>query len=292
MASKSKMRLGRGLGAILDEVEEAYANDLRSGREEVVDIEVERIAPNPYQPRKHFNEESLGELSESIKRHGLLQPIIVVKNEEEGGYILLAGERRLRASKRAGMDTIRAIVAKELSPQSLREMALIENIQREDLNPVELAVAFKELLDVHQITHEELSKTVHKSRAYITNTIRLLNLSEYTKDKLVSSEISYGHAKVLVGLDAAQERKIVDSIVGQNLSVRDAEALARNAKNGTATDDTPTEKKSKTAKTLEMERLMTLLTAEGIKLASKGNKLTIAFADQTSVDNLITKLAD
>ena len=236
------MALGRGLGDILSEVEEAYEKDL-SGIDSfeleaqgarVEDLFVENISPNPFQPRKHFDEQALTELSESIKEHGLLQPIVVI--EKEDGYLLIAGERRLRAHKLANIDTIKAIIADaDIDDIKLREFALLENIQRENLNAIELANSYSELIDVHNITHDELSSIVHKSRSQITNTMRLLSLSSYVQKKLTESKISQGHAKVLVGLDEKKQKVIIDSVIGQKLSVRDTENMVKSHKGSVPT---------------------------------------------------------
>jgi ParB family chromosome partitioning protein len=251
MAS-AKKRLGRGLGAILSEVEDAYEKDLSdvdSFNQEVqgtrvAELNVDEITPNPYQPRKQFDEEALKELSESIKLHGLLQPIVVVSSSD--GYILVAGERRLRAHKLANIDTIKAIIAEvEFDDRQMRELALIENIQRENLNPIELARSYDELLNAHKLTHEELATVVHKSRAQITNTLRLLNLSEYAQEQIMIGELTQGHAKVLVGLEKAKEKVVIDSIIGQKLSVRDAENLVKKYKptsEGSASTSKPKER--------------------------------------------------
>ncbi len=232
MGKKAKNKsLGRGLGAILGEVAEAYENEFQSGndtQEMVVEIPLSQIVPNPYQPRKHFDEDAIKELSESIKRHGLLQPVVVI--EQNGDYVLIAGERRVRASRVAGLETIRAIIA-DIDRSRFRELALIENIQREALNPIELARSYKELIEEYGITQEELAKTIHKSRAQITNTLRLLQLDEYILQKLSSSQISQGHAKVLVGLDEKNQRIVCDTITGQKLSVRETEQLVSRLKN-------------------------------------------------------------
>ena len=231
------MALGRGLGDILSEVEEAYKKDLsdidsfdlEESGERVEELLVDSISPNPFQPRKHFDEEALKELSESVKKHGLLQPIVVI--EKENGYLLIAGERRLRAHKLAKISTIKAIIADtKIDEFRMRELALIENIQRENLNAIELANSYAELIEVHKITHDELSSIVHKSRSQITNTMRLLALSDYAKDKLALGKISQGHAKVLVGLDEKKQKIIIDSIIGQKLSVRDAENMVKQYK--------------------------------------------------------------
>ena len=227
--------LGRGLGDILEDIGLNYESQFNeviesnNSVESVAEIDVGLIDPNPYQPRKHFDEKKLQELSDSIKRHGLLQPIVVISVDDR--YILIAGERRLRATKLARLDTIKAIVAQiDLDEIRLRELALIENIQRENLNPIELAQSYKELIEVHNITHEELSNIVNKSRSQITNTLRLLNLNEYVQEKLISNEISQGHAKILVGLDEKEQRVLTDTILGQKLSVRDLEQLVSKVK--------------------------------------------------------------
>ena len=227
------MALGRGLSAILEEVEQAYESEVgfqEEFREHIKEIELEDISPNPYQPRKQFNEESLKELSKSIRRHGLLQPIVVVdKGEDE--YLLVAGERRLRAHQIAGIDTIKAVVADvKIDEARLRELALIENIQRENLNAIELAHSYDELIKVYSITHDKLSEIVSKSRSQITNTLRLLALSNYVKAKLISADISQGHAKVLIGFDESEQRVLVNTIIEQRLSVREAEQLVKSKK--------------------------------------------------------------
>lgn len=235
------MALGRGLGEILSDVEEAYGKDLReinsfeleSKGARIEELDVDTITPNPFQPRKHFDEQALEELSHSIVAHGLLQPIVVI--EKEDGYLLIAGERRLRAHKLAKLETIKAIIADvEIDEVRLRELALLENIQRENLNAIELAKSYSELIKVHNITHDELSAVVHKSRSQITNTMRLLTLSPYVQEQVASEKISQGHAKVLVGLDEKKQKIIIDSVIGQKLSVRDAEKMVKTHKEITA----------------------------------------------------------
>ena len=218
------MALGRGLGAILDDVEKSYARDFI---DRVQEIKIDKIIPNPYQPRKTFNKESLKELADSIKQQGLIQPIIVVKDDED--YILIAGERRLRAHKLLKKDTIKAIIV-DFDLSKLREYAIIENLQREDLNVLDLANSLYELIEEHNYTHEEVAKLLSKSRSYITNILRMLKLSDYAKGKLLENKITFGHAKNIVNLDADTQKKIVDTIIGQKLSAREVEHLARNYK--------------------------------------------------------------
>ena len=231
------MALGKGLGAILEEIGEAYERDLvseidrdsNSYKNEVLELLVDAIDPNPYQPREDFDLERLEELGESIKKHGLLQPIIVIPNGDR--WLLVAGERRLRAHKLMGLDKIRAVVADvSLDNLRMRELALVENIQRENLNPIELAKAYQELLIVHKITHESLAKILHKSRSQITNTIRLLSLSNYAQNMLLEQKITQGHAKVLLGLSKEKQQLIIDKIIKDNLSVRETEAIAKRQK--------------------------------------------------------------
>lgn len=223
-----KKVLGRGLSEILGEVRESYENNMRGDDLDlIVEIKMDKIKPNPYQPRKHFSEESIQELASSIELHGLLQPVLVFQEGEH--YILIAGERRFRASQHLKKESIRAIIA-EVDLKQLRELALIENIQREDLNPIDLAHAYEELLKQHQLTHQELAQRIHKSRTQITNTLRLLKLIPSAQQFLLEEKITQGHAKVLVALDPKDQEKIMHSIAGQKLSVRETERLIRRIK--------------------------------------------------------------
>lgn len=287
MGKKGKSKsLGRGLGAILGEVAEAYENEFQSGesdiREHVREIPLDEIVPNPYQPRKHFDEDAIRELSESIKRHGLLQPVVVIEQNDE--YVLIAGERRVRASRMAGLGTIRAIVA-DIDQSRFRELALIENIQREALNPVELARSYKELIDEYGITQEELSKIIHKSRSQIANTLRLLQLSDYVMEKLSKSQISQGHAKVLVGLDEKDQRIICDTIVGQKLSVRETEQLV-----GEMKPTAKPEKEKKREKGFDLtpyrERIKESVP---FRINIKQSKMEITFESEDEVEDFLEK---
>lgn len=223
------MALGRGLSELLGEVETAYSRSTTQPSSGVAEIDVELIKANPNQPRKIFDEERLKELSESIKRHGLLQPVTVIRDNDDT-YILVAGERRLRAHKLAGLPTIKAIIT-NIEELQLREIAIIENIQRDDLNIIELAYSYAQLINEHNITHEELSNRVFKSRTSITNTLRLLQLSSYIQQHLANGRITAGHAKILIGLTEEEQKLVVDSVIGQKLSVRETESLVKELKN-------------------------------------------------------------
>lgn len=277
--------LGRGLEAILGDVELAYKAELNEGNSDIVkDIDLDLIVENPYQPRKNFDETALRELSESIKRHGLIQPIIVI--EKDGGYMLIAGERRFRATKMLGESKIKAIVA-DIESQSLRELALIENIQREDLNPIELANSYKELIDEYKITQDGLANIIHKSRVQITNTMRLLSLSAATQEYIKEGKLTQGHAKVIVGLEPNDEKTAVDTIIGQRLSVRETENLVKNLKNKLP---------PKTSLKLDeryLERLANLkeiFSKFDVPVKIKGKKITIEFDDVADIDRLINKI--
>jgi ParB family chromosome partitioning protein len=285
------MALGRGLGDILSEVEEAYEKDLsgidsfdlEQAGDRVEEIHIDDITPNPFQPRKHFDEKALQELSDSVKEHGLLQPIVVI--EKEDGYLLIAGERRLRAHKLAKLATIKAIIANvDIDEIKLRELSLLENIQREDLNSIELANSYAELIEVHEITHDELSSIVHKSRSQITNTMRLLNLSLYAQKKIVSGKISQGHAKVLVGLDEKKQKIVIDSIIGQKLSVRDAEKMVKRYKD---TDSVVLPSSKRSILTSYEEELETLLP---FKHKIKAKSIEISLTNDKDIKNFLTFL--
>ncbi len=277
----AKKRLGRGLSAILEDVELAYKQGIEDDKGNVKEIPVNAVSSNPYQPRKYFDEESLKELSSSLKRHGLLQPIIVV--EKDDGYMLIAGERRLRAAKMAGFENIKAIVT-DFEDKNLRELALIENIQREDLNPIELAKSYKELIEEHKITQEELSSIINKSRTQITNTLRLLTLSDRTIELIANGKLSQGHAKVIVGLDEETERMVVDTVLGQKLSVRETERLVQSLKN-------PRKKSSKKPplkidKNL-LKKAASVLKERGLKAKVSQDKITLEFENEEDLKKFL-----
>ncbi|QCD47602.1 ParB/RepB/Spo0J family partition protein [Campylobacter rectus] len=277
--------LGRGLGAILEDVELAYKAELSEGNSDIVkDIDLDLIVENPYQPRKTFDETALKELSESIKRHGLIQPIIVIK--KDGGYMLIAGERRFRATKLLGEAKIKAIVA-DIESQSLRELALIENIQREDLNPIELANSYKELIDEYKITQDALANIIHKSRVQITNTMRLLSLSAATQEYIKEGKLTQGHAKVIVGLEPSDEKMAVDTIIGQRLSVRETENLVKNLKN-----KLPPKVALKLDKRYleKLSNLKEIFSKFDVPVKIKGKKITIEFDDIADIDRMISKI--
>jgi len=283
------MALGRGLGELLGEIETAYEkSNTSSGKSKPTEIDIDLIVPNPYQPRKIFNDDKLQELSNSIVQHGLLQPIVVVDDGEK--YILIAGERRLRASKLAGLTAIKANII-ELEPKKFRELAIIENIQRDELNIIELAYSYAQLINEHTLTHEELAKTLSKSRASITNTLRLLSLSVYAQQMIGNDKISAGHAKVLVGLSENEQKVVIDSIVGQKLSVRETEKLVGDMKSDTTSQSGSKPKKSKSteAQIFDFSTLdiaFDYLKSENINIKAEKNYIKIEISSQDDIEKL------
>ena len=213
----------RGLSDLLQE------NEIQNvGKEEVLDIALDLIEPNPYQPRKHFDETSLNELAESIRTNGVLQPIIIKK--VHNGYLLVAGERRCKAAKIAGFTTIPAIV-RDYNNEYLAELALLENIQREDLTIVEEAEAYQNAITSLNLTHLELAKKIGKSRSYVSNTLGILTLPQAVIDEINQGNISMGHARALSKLkDIERIHKIAEMVITGHLTVRDIEMLVKTEK--------------------------------------------------------------
>lgn len=288
MAKKNR-GLGRGLSEIFTDVSQAYENSMGDSNDAVLELSVEVIKPNPYQPRKYFEENALQELADSIKEHGLLQPIVVCE-DENGEYVLLAGERRLRASKMAGLSKIKAIVA-DIDFHKMRELALIENIQRADLNPIELAHSYQELIEEYDITHDELSHKIKKSRTQITNTLRLLSLEAFVQESLIEGKITQGHAKILVTLSPQEQRLAMDSIIGQKLNVRDSEALIKNIKNP---HSTPSPKRPQTHSDIDtglLQEAQKILRQNAYKVHIKNNQLCIEFSQDVEIRAFIEKIS-
>ena len=227
---QKKKALGKGLEELFSsevlDFDTFESNIMETAEEnDIKEIPVSEIRPNPYQPRKTFNEEALNELAESIKNYGVFQPIIVKKGLR--GYDLIAGERRLRASKIAGLTKIPAIV-KEFTDDEMREISLLENIQRENLTAIELAWAYKGIIDNLDIRQEDLAQKIGKSRSHVTNTLGLLNLPKSVQEMILNGDISMGHARVLSKMDDDDEViKRADRIVHENISVHELEDISK-----------------------------------------------------------------
>ena len=217
----SKQKLGRGLDAILSPLTTNKQSEVAGN---YINIGINKIKPNSQQPRKSFNEAKLKELADSIKENGLIEPIIVTKSIVPGEYELIAGERRLRASKMAGLKEIKAIISNSASDKERLDLALIENLQREDLNPIEEALAYKRYQEDYQYTQEQIAQAVNKSRSVVTNTMRLLNLPEEVRDLISSGKISSGHGRMLASIDDKQKvQEFVKQILENGLTVREIE---------------------------------------------------------------------
>ncbi len=220
MAIKRKA-LGKGLSALIPEDLE------KEDSSRIEDIDINLISPNPNQPRKVFEQDKLDELTESIRKYGVIQPIIVRKDKDI--YTIIAGERRWRACKNANIKTIPCIV-RDMENKNASEIALIENIQREDLNPIDEANAYDYIMERYGITQEEVSNIVGKSRVYVTNIMRLTNLDNYVKNKIITNEISAGHGRAILSLSPEKQVAITDKIINEGLSVRDVEKMVRDNK--------------------------------------------------------------
>lgn len=270
MSAKRKA-LGKGLSALIPEDLE------KEDYEKIHEIDIDLISPNPNQPRKLFEQDKLDELTESIKKYGVIQPIILRKDGEL--YTIIAGERRWRACKNANIKTIPSIV-RDIENKNASEIALIENIQREDLNPIDEANAYQFIMDRYGITQEQVSNIVGKSRVYVTNIMRLNNLDEYVKDKIIKNLISAGHGRAILSLDKEKQKSLTDIIIRDNLSVRDVEKLVRSSKKPRRR-----EKPAKDKYIVYLEELLTERFSTRVNIKNKKDKGKIEI-EYTSSDDL------
>ena len=248
------------------------------------EISISKIKTNQYQPRTTFDEKKLQELSESIKKHGVVQPILV--REEGGGYELVAGERRMRASKLAGLKKIPAVVTKATDIQSL-EIAILENVQREDLNPLEISKGYQRLKDEFGYTQEQVAKSVGKPRSSIANSLRLLTLSPKIQTELEKGGLTEGHAKVLLSVEAAQATILLETILKEKLSVRDLEKML------VATTTTTTTKKEKTTDEKNLESALSSKLGSKVVIQDKNGKgkMVIKYYSYDELDGIIEKIS-
>jgi len=282
MARKSG--LGKGLDALipLDEEVEAEGG--------LTQIGIDRIKPNPHQPRGKFDEEQLAELAASIREHGVIQPLIVTRGEAEGQYTLVAGERRWQAARQAGLAEV-PVVLREASDHQLLELALVENLQRTDLNPLEAAEAYHQLNETFGLSHEQIAERVGKSRVAITNTLGLLDLSKAVQQALLDGGISEGHARALRALPSAQAQSAaLKSVIDKGLSVRQTEELARKLKG------VKPAKKAKPAPSPEIKRIeeqlrSALSTKVSVSHGAKGGQIIIHYYSDEELNALVERLA-
>ncbi len=286
--SFKRRALGKGLEELFNneqinftQIEEKILDSTSS--DEIVELPIDELRPNPYQPRKVFDEVKLQELADSIKEHGVFQPIIV-KRSSIKGYEIIAGERRVKACKIAGLDKIPAIV-RDFTDQQMMEIALLENLQRENLNSIEEAMAYRSLLDAMQVTQEELANRLGKSRSHITNMLGLLNLPEEVKDLIIEDKISMSHARVLSKMGNKEEViALANKIVEDNLNVRDIEEVSKG-------ENIEKNHKIKTRTNSEYEYYENIMCEKlGTKVKISSNKINISFSNSSDLSRILELL--
>jgi ParB family transcriptional regulator, chromosome partitioning protein len=273
--------LGRGLDALIPSIQPS-----------VEEVDIDLIAPNPQQPRSVFEPDALSELSDSIREHGVIQPLIVSRPGTPGAapYQLIAGERRLLASRQAGLTKVPVII-KEATPQALLELALVENLQRQDLGPLEEATAFKRLGEEFKLTQEQIADRVGRSRPAVANSLRLLSLSEEIQASLARGEISAGHARALLGIeDVDQRRSAWRRIVEGRLTVRDAESLAKGG-GRTRSRRSASARRSADLEALEERMRASLGTKVDLSRGRSGGRIVIHYYSDEELESIIERLS-
>jgi ParB family transcriptional regulator, chromosome partitioning protein len=280
-----KKVLGRGLGALIPQRQEAPAEShVTQG---LAEIPISQIQPNPFQPRKTFNEASIEELARSVRQHGIVQPLVVTRAGDK--YKLIAGERRFRAAQKAGLTTVPVLIKEMMAEGDALQIALIENIQREDLNPIEEAMAYHQLHDDFQLTQEEISRRVGKERSTVANFLRLLKLPDPVKKLLASGQLSMGHARALLAIESPKKQEqLADRVVRKNLNVRQTEMLASESSPKTA------EKKEKEkdvfTRDAEDKLQRTLRTKVEIDRRRRGGVIHIRYGSEDELIRVVDEL--
>lgn len=294
-----KMALGRGLGALIEEASTTHntaapvpsTESVLPKSELINEIEIEKIVTNPYQPRTHFDEEALNELAASIKEIGIIQPI-TVRKVDDNQFQIISGERRFRASKIAGLKAIPAYV-RTADDQGMLEMALVENIQREDLDAIEVAISYQRLVDECSLTQEVLGERVGKKRSTVTNYLRLLKLPAEVQLAIRRRLLSMGHARALVNIDDQElQLDILRKIIEEDLSVRQVEQLVKKIAEGTKEEEKEEEPELPETYFKVVEHLEKMFTSDiNIKRGSKGSgKIIIGFKSEKEINSILTKL--
>lgn len=291
MAKTRKRGLGRGLEALIPDMASLSIIEENVHDEKIQTIDIDKIYPNPDQPRKNFDEESIKELSNSIKTHGIIQPIIVVEDSE--GYMIIAGERRWRAAKDIDLKEIPCIV-KHYTGKQLLEVSLIENLQRRDLNVIEEAKAYKYLIDQYGVTQEQLSEALGKSRPYIANILRLLRLDERVIDYIIDEKISGGHGRAILGIESGENQyKLAQKVISEGLSVRQVEQLVKNLTSPIKRNKKQTKEEPKDTFLIEIEKnLRSLLGTEvNIIRGTRKGKIEIEYYSEDDLERIISLLS-
>ncbi len=283
---QSRKRLGRGLAALIGEMDKPAAEPRQAMAHADGTVPIEFITPNPRNPRRSFAEAELADLSQSIREHGIVQPV-VVRPAGSGRYEIIAGERRWRAAQRAGLTQVPVII-REVDDRVALELAIIENVQRADLNPIEEAAGYQKLMDEHQYSQSDLAQVIGKSRSHVANTLRLLKLSDEIRTMLVDGALSAGHARTLVTAEHPEE--LAQRIIRDGLSVRQAEALAQSAQRPAKAERAPAPPKD--ADTLALEKLLTDVTGLNVAInhREKGGELRISYKTLDQLDELCRRL--
>ena len=277
----TEQRLGRGLDALFGEDEASLGS--------VLQLDIKLLKPGQFQPRGHFDEDALLSLADSIRAHGVLQPLLVRPlTGHEDHFEIIAGERRWRAAQEVGLGQVPVIV-QDLDDQATLEIALIENLQRQDLSPIEEARAYKRLIDEFGHTQAQLSKRLGKSRSHLANTMRLLNLPEIVQQMLADGQLSSGHARALVAVDNAEE--IAEQIVRRGLSVRETEALMASKRKGRSVSRETFKSRDEDIVALESELSNLLGLDTKIKLKGQGGQLIVAYKTLDQLDSLLQQLS-
>ncbi|MER9075562.1 ParB/RepB/Spo0J family partition protein [Mesorhizobium sp. M0904] len=285
----SRKRLGRGLAALIGEIDRPPAPE-KPGLAADGKVPIEFLSPNPKNPRRHFGDADLTDLAQSIREHGVVQPVVARPSKTQAGrYEIIAGERRWRAAQRAGLTEI-PIIVRDVNDRTALELAIIENVQRTDLNPVEEALGYQQLIDDHGYTQADLGQVIGKSRSHVANTLRLLKLPDVIRDMLVDGALSAGHARTLVTADdpAGLAKRIID----EGLSVRQAEALAQMPVGAPAAKRQPAPPPQKDADTLALEKLMTNTIGMIVTIEhnQRGGVISVAYRTLEQLDELCRRL--
>ena len=285
-ATKRTNRLGRGLSALIPDI------STEIDKKDIITIDLKNIYPNQDQPRRVFDEEKIKILSESIKNYGVLQPI-VLKPDDKGKYMIIAGERRYRASKLARKSDIPAVI-KDIPMKDIMEIALIENLQREELNPIEEALAYRSLIKNYEVTQEEISEAVGKSRPHITNTLRLLNLQQKIMDMIDQGQITAGHGKALLRVnDENLQLELANKVIAEELSVRATEALAKKICEDNI-KEVPKKSKEKDVFIVDVEEKLRNIfgTKVNISKGKKKGKIEIEYYNEDDLNNIVSMLLE
>ena len=284
----SRRRLGRGLAALIGEIDRpAQTQEVKVVADSNVPIEF--LSPNPRNPRRNFAEAELADLAQSIREHGIVQPVVVRPSGETGRYEIIAGERRWRGAQRAGLTKIPVIV-RDVNDRVALELAIIENVQRADLNPVEEALGYQQLLEEHSYTQADLGQIIGKSRSHVANTLRLLKLPDPVRDLIVDGSLSAGHARTLVTAD--DPAGLAQRIIEGGLSVRQAEALAQQPPQNDNGPRPAPKRSEKDADTTALEKMLS--DASGLKVVishkEKGGEVRISYRTLEQLDELCRRL--